>query len=244
MSSPLISFQHVTFRYYADQHEVVSDMSFSIQPDEFVSMVGPNGSGKTTMLRLILGLENPQQGVISVKDHSIGYVPQRITQEDLTIPFTVQEMVETGRAAKIGLFRFFNRQDHQAVTDAMELLDLSSLRRSKVQELSGGQRQRVYIARALATEPEILILDEPTVGVDAKAQEQFYQFLRYVRTEKKMTVLFVTHDIEVVSTLSDRVLCVNKQCILCNIPAAEFNKEQYVADTYGSHHKQVHHTHS
>ncbi|MFW5703326.1 MAG: metal ABC transporter ATP-binding protein [Patescibacteria group bacterium] len=243
MRTPLITFEKVSFRYHTDQQYVVRDLSFTVDQDEFVSFVGPNGSGKTTVLRLLLGLEYPQKGKVAVEDRVIGYVPQRIIQEDLTIPFTVQEMVETGRAAHVGLFRFFKDVDHQAVTSALKLLDLETLRDRRVQELSGGQRQRVYIARALAGDPKLLILDEPTVGVDAKAQEQFYRFLQHIRAEKKMTVLFVTHDIDVVSALSDRVICMNNQCILCDIPASKFKKDQYVIDTYGPHHQQVHHTH-
>lgn len=207
---------------------VLKGVSFRILPGEYCAIIGPNGGGKTTLVRLLLGLEKPTSGEISLFGTSqkrfhdwnrIGYVPQRSALVDSTFPATVREVVGMGRYARRGIFGFESVEDKTAILEAMELMGVSDLSDRLIGNLSGGQRQRVMIARALASNPEVLIVDEPNTGVDVESQHRFYALLRTLNRTKKLSILFITHDIGVIAEDITRVLFVNQTLLVSQNPA-------------------------
>ena len=206
---------------------ILHEISFEIFHGEYIAIIGPNGGGKTTLIRLLLGLEMPTSGDIRIYGKElkkfrqwskIGYVPQRASLVDANFPATVEDIVKMGRIAKRGFFAGMSKEDKQKVEDALVKMDIVHLRKKMVGELSGGQRQRVMIARALASSPEILILDEPNTGVDTQSQQRFYNLLRELNTQDKMTILFITHDIGVIADDIQRLFTINTKATICNDP--------------------------
>ncbi len=240
--TPVITFSHVTFGYQPRQ-PVLESISLSIKKGEFVALVGPNGGGKTTLLKLITGLEKPQKGTVTVSEAQIGYVPQRIGQDTSYVPVTVEEVVGMGRIARRGLFRQFGAEDRAQIELALKKTGMTAKRHREIHQLSGGERQRVYIARALASEPSILILDEPTVGIDASSQEAFLQFLKELHQSLQLTILFVTHDLDVVTRTADHIICVNKH-LICHTDQAHFSTKDYLLQVYGPDVQPVSHHHT
>ncbi len=221
----------------------LDDVSVAVPTGRYVGIVGPNGAGKTTLMRVLLGLQSPSSGTVRVlgldpraarRGGTLGYVPQRVAQGDVSFPVTVEETVMSGRASAIGLCRFPGRADHEAVERALALTDTAPLRRKLLYQLSGGQRQRVFIARALAAEPRILLLDEPTTGVDVSAKEAFYALLKTLHKEKGLTILFVSHDVEVAAQEADFVLALNQK-LICHCSSHEFLSEDVMTRLYGKH---------
>jgi zinc transport system ATP-binding protein len=199
-----LRFDRVSFAYGGTT--VLEDAGFHIHQGEFVALVGPNGSGKTTVLKLLLGLETPLKGKVEIfgprNREGLGYVPQQ-AQQDRAFPITVAEVVKMGRLH--ALSRKYGPDDKAAVEDAMEQVEIGDLCSRPYSTLSGGQRRRVLVARALASRPDILILDEPTANMDAESEERLYKTLGKIKGGT--TILIVTHDTEFVSSLTDRVLC-------------------------------------
>lgn len=244
-----IAFSGVSFAYATAP--VLSDINFTIPAGDYVGVIGPNGGGKTTLLKLLLGLLEPTTGTITICGHSvakakahyeIGYVPQHVVQADAAFPATVTEVVMSGRTMRRGLFRGVSAADRRAVTNAMEITGVSQFATARLGELSGGQRQRVFIARALASEPMLLILDEPTVGVDMASVSQFNQVLARLNEDTKMTILLVSHDIDAVAAQVKHVLCINRR-VVCHVPSREFKKEEMWRDVYGQGMRPVDHPH-
>ncbi len=203
----ILRFEEVSFSYPGI--DVLTDTSFHIHSGEFIALVGPNGAGKSTILRLILGLETPSNGTISLFDrpvsemkHLIGYVPQH-AKFDPSFPISVSETVRMGR---LGTWQSrYGASDTQQAVHALEMMGIADLANRPFKALSGGQRQRVLVARALAGNPSILIMDEPTANMDAQSEKNFYEALEKIKGE--VTILIVTHDTSYVSVLTDRVLC-------------------------------------
>jgi zinc transport system ATP-binding protein len=193
---------------------VLSDVHLDIHEKDFLAIIGPNGGGKTTLLKLILGLLKPHQGTLRVfgkpatkMAHRMGYVPQ-YTGLNTSFPISVFDVVMMGRR-RPGLF--WTRRDSQnkrIVVDALTKMGMWAHRHRRMAELSGGQRQRVFIARALATEPDILILDEPTASIDTQGQTEFYALLKEINTN--ITIVLVSHDLMVISSHVEAVACVNR----------------------------------
>ncbi|MDR0878379.1 MAG: ABC transporter ATP-binding protein [Treponema sp.] len=206
-----LRFDSVSFSYGAVK--VLENASFHIHQGEFVALVGPNGSGKTTVLKLLLGLEQPGSGKIELFGSSaqkgrdrIGYVPQQ-APADQAFPISVREVVRMGRLRP---GRWYTAADKAAADDAMQQAGIADLAGRSYRALSGGQRRRVLVARALAAQPEILILDEPTANMDAESAARLFETLGKLKAasgSNKTTILIVTHDTDFVSSLTDRVLC-------------------------------------
>lgn len=242
---PVVSVQNVSFAY--TDNAILDKISFDIQPGEYVGMVGPNGGGKTTLLKIMLGLLKPSAGSVTLLGNSlihsqdrsrIGYVPQRSQVDDYVFPATVGEVVMSGRTAQIGIFSRPSKSDKAAVKRAMKTADVSHLEYRRIGTLSGGERQRVMIARALAGDPAVLMLDEPTAAVDAPNQEAFYEFLRKLH-DQGLTIILVSHDIDIVMHEVDTVLCLNKH-LICHGPAEQVLGHDDIHKTYGHHAKVVH----
>jgi len=224
-SLPIFDVKNLNFSV-RDQ-SILSDISFEIYSAEYIAIIGPNGGGKTTLIRILLGLDKPTSGEVkifgkSIKNfkewYKIGYVPQRATLVDANFPATVEDVVNMGRTSQRKLFSKMSEVDEESVIDAMHKMDVYELKDKMVGTLSGGQRQRVMIARALASKPEILILDEPNTGVDMLSQKRFYALLKQLNREEKITIVFITHDIGVIADDIARLFTINEKAIICNNP--------------------------
>lgn len=248
--TPLVELRHVSFHY--GELSILDDVSLTVEAGDFLGIIGPNGAGKTTLLKIILGLLPPARGearlfgqpLQSFREwHRIGYVPQRIAL-DPALPATVQEAVTTGLAYHCGLFCLGHprgaRQswiagrgaDRRRALDTLSLVGMDKHRTARIGALSVGQQQRVLIARALVTEPEILILDEPTGGVDPEAQASFYALLHTLNRRRGVTLILVSHDLAVIAKEVTKLACLNRRMIFHGDPAA-FLTDAGLAALYG-----------
>ncbi len=209
------SLRRVTYAY--NGHPVLEDVDLTIGAGDFAAVIGPNGGGKTTLLKLLLGLLKPQTGTVTLfgespvkTAHRVGYVPQDV-HINRFFPLTVLELTLMGRLGPGRLLRRYSPKDLAAAEAALDRMEMLAYRKARLDELSGGQRQRVFIARALASEPEALFLDEPAAGVDSAGQKDLYSHLKELND--RMTILVVTHDLLVLSTYVKSVVCVNRALV-------------------------------
>jgi zinc transport system ATP-binding protein len=223
----VITADAVGFAY--GREPVLDRVSFRVGAGEFVALAGPNGSGKSTLVRIVLGLLRPTTGTVRVLGDDplrlrdrwrIGYVPQRPVTSDL-LPATVGEVVAAGRLARRGWWRRPSAIDHDAVAHALESVSLGELRDRRLGELSGGQQQRAFIAKALVAEPELLVLDEPTAGVDVDAQRQFRDALVHLADEHGAAVVLVSHELGAVADDLDRLLVLRHGVVVFDGPPAD-----------------------
>ncbi|WP_394742579.1 metal ABC transporter ATP-binding protein [Natronococcus roseus] len=245
--SSIVDMEHVTFSY--GETVAIRDVSLTIEAGDFLGLVGPNGSGKTTLLHLMLGLHSPDSGRIELfgqpvdefdQGGRIGYVSQKATSRGGTMPVTVREAVTMGRFAHAGHSRLTD-DDREIVDDALETVGITDLSDRRINELSGGQRQRAYIARALASEADLLALDEPTVGVDAESRDAFYKLLDSLN-DAGITIVLIEHDIGVVTDRADRVACINTE-LFHHGDTESFVESDALEQAYGSTGQVVHHHH-
>lgn len=209
----------------------------------FMGLVGPNGGGKTTLIKIILGLIKPDEGSVYLLDkpidtfkdwNRIGFVSQKANTFNRGFPATVFEVVAMGLTAKIGYFRFMKKNHKEKVLAAIEQVGMSDYAYHNIGNLSGGQQQRVFIARALVSEPELLILDEPTVGIDYKNVERFYDLLHELNVKKNLTLLLVTHDTGAMTKHATNVACLN-QTLHFHGKSEEYTalSQEYLSEIYG-----------
>lgn len=216
----IVEVKNLTYKNY------ILNVNFSINRGDYTAIIGPNGGGKSTLVRLLLGLIQPDKGVIKLFGKElkrsfsprIGYIPQRASLIDDSFPISAREVVMLGFASKKSFFRKIPNEDLAKFELIVEKLGISKLLGSRVNELSGGQRQRVMIARALVSNPDILILDEPNTGVDKASQKRFYELLRDLNKNENITILFVTHDLGVMADDVSGVLCINQSLLSCHNP--------------------------
>jgi zinc transport system ATP-binding protein len=193
----------------------LENVNLSICQHDFLGIIGPNGGGKSTLLKVLLGLIKPDSGSVSVFGkppeqgrRQIGYVSQRYSF-DLDFPVSVWDVVMMGRYGRTGLFRRYSRADRVAAEKALARVDMLGNRSKQIGNLSGGQQQRVFVARALVAEPRLLLLDEPTASVDPAMQAEFYELLE--KLKKDMAIVLVSHDISAISVYVDQIACLNRQ---------------------------------
>ena len=235
--APVVEFRGVTI-HYGDGKPALEDASFALSRGERIAIVGPNGAGKSTLLKAIAGILPPVAGRVDVYGAvagghiCIGYVPQR-SQVDWNFPVTVADVVLMGRVARIGLFRQAGRHDHRLVAESLAQVGMSQLAGRQIGELSGGQQQRVFIARALAQEAELLLMDEPLTGLDVPSQEAIFNILDLLRA-RGMTVLVSTHDLQLAAERFDRLMLLRRRIIGFG-PAAEVLTPTNLRQAYGSH---------
>lgn len=214
MTSPIIQIADLSF-HYKDQ-VVLQDVHLTVKSGDFVTIIGPNGGGKTTLVKIILGLIKPTNGTVLVHGRKpdkngtvIGYVPQYI-KHNQSFPASALDVVLMGRYSPSKRLRFFSKKDdRKAAYEALEKMGVAKFAKRKISDLSGGQRQRVLIARALVTDPELLVLDEPTASLDTKGQTDFYELLKELN--ENLTILVVSHDFLIVSSYAKSIACVNKR---------------------------------
>jgi zinc transport system ATP-binding protein len=253
MANTIIEIKGLTFRYEKDV--VLDNINLSVPEGSFLAIVGPNGSGKSTLLKLLLGLFKLQRGEITLFGEEINrfkgweeisYVSQKANSFNTGFPATVFEVVASGLTKKLGLFRLMKKADKDQVMEALKAVGMEGYKNRNIGELSGGQQQRVFIARALVSNPRLLILDEPTVGVDAHNVNTFFQMLADLNKIRKITLLLVTHDIGTISDKVSHVACLNKH-LHFHGETKEFEKlrEHGLGDFYGHdvHLLSHHHVH-
>ncbi|MFW6317002.1 MAG: metal ABC transporter ATP-binding protein [Halorubrum sp.] len=235
---PLVDARGLTFGYAATP--VIEDVDLRVDRGEYVGIVGPNGSGKSTLLRIILGLHEADAGSAELLGHParafaererVGYVAQDVTEDEKRMPITVSEVVLMGRFPHAGFGRV-TEADRDRASDALETVGIEHLADRKITALSGGQRQRAYIARALAGEAELLVLDEPTVGVDAESVDAFFELLDGLVADG-LTVLLVEHDLGAVIEHASRVVCLNREVYFDGDPVA-FAESDALDRAYGT----------
>ncbi|KEZ51039.1 MULTISPECIES: metal ABC transporter ATP-binding protein [Metabacillus] len=241
MNQPIIDVQSLTFTY--ERTAVLEDIHFTVREGDFLGLVGPNGSGKTTLLKCMLGLLKPDHGNIKLfgqdirkfKDwHRIGFVSQKASSFNTGFPASVYEVVASGLTSKLGLFKKLNHAHHQKVKEAIGAVGLEELTNRNIGELSGGQQQRTFIARALVSDPDLLILDEPTVGVDAQTVQSFYEMLQRLNKGMGITLILVTHDVGTITDKVTHVACLNKHMHFHgNTQEFESLKSSDMSDYYG-----------
>jgi manganese/iron transport system ATP-binding protein len=234
--TPTLEVRDVSVAYAAQT--ALEDISFQIERGEQIAVVGPNGAGKSTLLKLIVGVLQPSQGQVLMCGHEpdrhtcIAYVPQR-SQIDWSFPATVEDVVMMGRIGRMGLFHRPRRKDRKFVQDSLARVDAMSLAQKQIGELSGGQQQRVFIARALAQEAELLLLDEPLSGLDMPSQQAIFEILASLRPDG-VTVLVATHDLNLAAARFDRVMLLNKRVVAFDRGHAVLTTENLLA-AYGGH---------
>jgi zinc transport system ATP-binding protein len=214
----MISIRHLWAGY--EHEQVLEDVNLTVYEGDFVGLIGPNGGGKTTLVKVLLGLLPPRRGEVRIVGQAvakgrryIGYVPQ-IAEFDRDFPVNVWEVTRMGRLGRRGLLQRLHREDDEVVAQALREVNMLELRDRPIGELSGGQRQRVYIARALASEPEILILDEPTSSVDPQVSVSIYELLNELNAH--VTIMLITHDVSVMSSYVKTVGCLNRHLFYHN----------------------------
>lgn len=212
---PIIDVQHVSFAY--QDMPILQDITFQVDEREFIGIIGPNGGGKTTLLKLLMGFLEPAEGSIKILgahpskgQTQLAYVPQ-VLRYDKQFPISVFELVLTGRLSQLPWYGRYSSADKRAAEEALELVGLAHIKKAHFGTLSGGQAQRTLIARALASDPQILLLDEPTASVDPQAEADIYALLK--KLQKRMTILMVTHDLNAAIMQVSRVFCIQRQLI-------------------------------
>lgn len=236
VGAPLLEVSRVSMRY--DDRVALEEVSFTVEAGERIAVVGPNGAGKSTLLKIIAGVLTPTAGTVRISGHGpqghlcIAYIPQR-NQVDWNFPLTVADVVMMGRVGRMGLFRHPSPRDWAIVRQALERVGIAELAHRPIRTLSGGQQQRMFIARALAQEAELLLMDEPFTGLDLPAQEGILEILEGLRRQG-VTILVATHDLDQAATHFDRVLLLNRRVIAYGLPHEVFTPEALRA-AYGGH---------
>lgn len=228
MAKTMIQVNDLSFGY--GQQNILRNISFSIQQGEIVAVLGPNGSGKSTLMRLLVGLIEPIQGAIqfaeSLSSTQMSYVSQEASQRVQSgFPATVREVVASGLYGKLGLFRWMKKSDWSQVDHVLKQVGLLEWKKRNIGKLSGGQRQRALLARSLVSQPQLLLLDEPTVGVDVEAKKNFYQLLKQFNHSQGLTILLVTHDLDMAPQVANRIICLNQELIFVGT-SEEFLKRE------------------
>jgi zinc transport system ATP-binding protein len=211
MNEEIVSLQEVSVHF--NSISVLEEINLSIKQNDFLAVIGPNGGGKTMLLKVILGLVKPNRGKVELFGKIpeegrkfIGYLPQH-TFFDLNFPINVFDVVLIGRYS--GVFKNYSEKDKETAANALETVGMLEFEDRQIGKLSGGQLQRVLVARAIVREPELLLLDEPTASIDPEMQKSFYELL--LDLKKKMAIVLVTHDIGVVSTHVEKIACLNRR---------------------------------
>jgi zinc transport system ATP-binding protein len=253
---PVVEIRDLSLKY-PNGVIALQGINLDINPKDFIALIGPNGAGKSTLLKIILGLIKPTSGIIKLhltEENAskarkasepkiggsselngnlkyVGYVPQSAQARDPNLPFSVFETVMLGRTPIKGLFHRTGAKDRQKVEETLKLFGIYELKDRKIGQLSGGQSQRVFLAKAMVSDPKLLLLDEPTSGVDAASKKDFYNILERLNKEAGITVILSSHDISVITKIANRVLCINKSQFFCG-EDEDFSAETEIPKMY------------
>ncbi len=227
---PLIELKDLTFGYGTSP--VLQEIDFHLHPGQFAALVGPSGAGKTTLLKLILGLIRPSHGHLyrrRTPPLRIAYVPQLETV-DWNFPVTVEEVVLMGLSQQTGYWPWPKKSERQHALAVLKQLEIGQLAHNHIRDLSGGQQQRVFLARALIAEPELLVLDEPTTGVDMRSSENIFHWLAHLN-QQQMTILLTTHDLNMAAAHVPWIVCLNQRIVAQGSPE-DVITEAVLSETY------------
>lgn len=220
---------------------LMENVSFTVDKGDFVGIIGPNGSGKSTLVKLLLGILKPGCGQIRIlgepvekirKWNRVGYVSQKVGAFNSSFPATVEEVVGANLYSQVGLFRPLNKHHMEQVEQALVHVNMQDFRKSMIGNLSGGQQQRVFIARVLVSGPQLLFLDEPTVGIDVKAEEAVYCLLARLNRELGITVAMVTHDISAITVHANKLACMGDKGLYMHDTSKELSEDE-LSKLYG-----------
>jgi manganese/iron transport system ATP-binding protein len=231
---PILDVQHISVRY--DGRFALEDINFHLHEGERIAVVGPNGAGKSTLFKVISGVLPPTSGEVNIfgsrpRGHiCIAYIPQR-SQVDWNFPVNVADVVMMGRSAKLGPLNWPHKRDWEYVNHALETVELSNLAHRQISQLSGGQQQRMFIARALAQEAELMLMDEPLTGLDTPSQEGLLDLLDTLKNQK-VTVMVATHDLDQAARHFDRILLLNHHIVAFGNPDEVLQTENLLS-AYG-----------
>lgn len=249
MRKKVVEVKNLSFGY--GDKLVLDNVDLYVKEGDFMGIVGPNGSAKSTLLKLTLGILRPNAGEVRLFDtpiaqfkdwYKIGYVSQRVRDFNLSFPATVEEIIAANLHHSMGAFKFLTKKHKEKIDQVLEIVGMQDYKKRLIGQMSGGQQQRIFIARVLASDPRILFLDEPTVGVDAKSQQQFYELLGRLNKELNMTLVMVSHDIGVITKQANRIACLGNQKIFID-RTEDFDQENYIRSVYGEYAELLHHEH-
>lgn len=222
----LLDIDNLSVKYGSEY--AIKDISFCVHSGEFIGLIGPNGAGKTTLLKAVLGLLEPTDGKVMRQQASIGYVPQHSAAYSGIVPISVLEIVSLGANPELAM-------------QALAKVHMQNLAGKKFTELSSGQQQRVGIAKALAGNADVLVLDEPATGIDERSQTEFYKLLHELQSQG-VTIILVSHEVDTVLKLVTRVICLNRS-VLYDGPPKHFEADKYMPKVYKQQHVRLHHQH-
>ena len=234
LNQPILDVQNLTVRYNGSA--ALEEINFHLHEGERIAVVGPNGAGKSTLFKVVSGVLQPSTGEVNIfgsrpRGHvCIAYIPQR-SQVDWNFPVNVADVVMMGRSAKLGLLNWPRKRDREYVERALEIVELSDLASRQISQLSGGQQQRMFIARALAQEAELMLMDEPLSGLDTPAQEGLLGLLDTLR-DQNVTVMVATHDLDQAARHFDRIMLLNHRMIAFDVPQ-QVMRTEYLLQAYG-----------
>jgi manganese/iron transport system ATP-binding protein len=234
LNQPVLDVLHITVRY--NGRLALEDITFHLHEGERVAVVGPNGAGKSTLFKVVSGVMQPSAGEVKIfgsrpRGHiCIAYIPQR-SQVDWNFPVSVADVVMMGRSAKLGPLNWPHKNDWEHVQRALETVELSDLAARQIGQLSGGQQQRMFIARALAQEAELMLMDEPLTGLDTPSQEGLLNLLDTLRNQK-VTIMVATHDLDQAARHFDRIMLLNHRMIAFDVPQKVLQTD-YLLQAYG-----------
>ncbi|HOM01724.1 MAG TPA: metal ABC transporter ATP-binding protein [Acetivibrio sp.] len=235
----VIEVNNLSFGY--GQRLILENMSFSVEKGDFVGVIGPNGSGKSTLVKLLLKQIKPIKGEIKLLGQNIerfnqwnkiGYVAQKASSFNTSFPATVEEVVSANLFPKIGLFRRIKDKDRELVYEALKTVGMEDYKDRLIGNLSGGQQQRVFIARVLVSEPDLIFLDEPTVGIDSESEGALYCLLGRLNQERGMTIVMVSHDIGAITVHANKIAYVGNKGLIMNENTEDFAKKR-LKEIYG-----------
>jgi zinc transport system ATP-binding protein len=237
-AKPIVEIRKVSVRY-PNGVLALDSITLDVNNKDLIALIGPNGAGKSTLIKVILGLIKPTNGTVRLLGSEdltknlkyVGYVPQSAQARDVNMPFSVFETVMLGRTPQTGLFHGIGAKDKQKVEEMLKLFGIFELKDRKIGQLSGGQSQRVFLAKAMVADPKLLLLDEPTSGVDTSSKAEFYQTLERLNKETGITVILCSHDIGVITKIANRVLCINRSQFFCG-ENADFNASTEIHKVY------------
>ena len=233
---PILRVQHLNLTY--EGGVALQDVTFELSSGERMAVVGPNGAGKSTLFKIVAGLLKPDSGTVSVFGAApsghicISYLPQH-SHVDWNFPVTVSDVVMMGRTRKIGFLRWPSASDREFVSRALRTVGLNEYAQRQISQLSGGQQQRMFIARALAQEADLMLLDEPVTGLDTPSQEELFTVLESLK-EEKVSVMFALHDLKLAARRFDRVMLLNHRLVGIGKPVEVFTRE-HLSKAYGEH---------